>query len=83
MRGEDHGHAPNKNYSGGSVHVPFGRVRRRKRKRANDHQRETSLNVDAKKMPIDMLMFMQTTQARIWNKQGHVYVKLPEQWRNS
>ena len=32
---------------------------------------------------IDMLMFMQTTQARKWNTQEHVYIKLPKQWKST
>ena len=32
---------------------------------------------------IDMLMLMQTAQARKWNKLEHGYTKLPKQWKSN
>ena len=32
---------------------------------------------------IDMLVLVQTTQVRTWNKREHGNIKLPDQWKNS
>ena len=54
------------------------------RKRTESHQCALECGcTENAQARIDTLVFVRTAQARIWSKQEHGYIKLPEQWRNS
>ena len=87
MCSEDHGHAGNENGSGRPVHVRAGRVRRGRtrvcqRKRANDHQCETSWAAVAEQMPEHATTpprSMRIIHSRRGNEQDHGFAKLLKQ----
>ena len=86
MRDEDHGHVRSENNRRRSEDVGFGWVGRRRPGFVNASVRTVTKQVGCRENAqarIDMLVLMQTTQERKWNRQEHGCIRSPKQWKRS